>query len=169
MVQLRKATYHEISIIMNIIEQGKQHLKEQGIDQWQDGYPNSETIREDIDKGVGYCIVSQDQVAGYICISFEKEKDYEQIDGKWHSEQSYLVVHRLVMSDTFRGSHMTKDIFSFIENVGFQNGYFSVRIDTHEDNKKMQYVLRKYGFSYCGIVFVNRAKRLAYDKIFQLE
>lgn len=167
MVKLKKATYNEVSTIMNIIEQAKLHLKEQGIDQWQDGYPNGETVQEDIDKGVGYCIFCEKQVAGYVCISFETEKDYEQIEGSWNKEEPYVVVHRFAMSDEFRGKHLTQDIFSSIETMGLDQKCSSIRIDTHENNKKMQYVLQKNSFSYCGIVFISGGKRLAFDKILQ--
>lgn len=167
MVQLKHTTNNETPIIINIIEQGKQHLKEQGIDQWQDGYPNEAILKEDIYKKRGYCIVHNKQIIGYVCISFEKEEDYEQIDGNWNSKESYVVVHRFVICNEFRGKHFTKDIFSAIEKMGFENQCSSIRIDTHEDNKKMQYVLQKCGFSYCGIVLVGGAKRFAYDKILQ--
>ena len=41
----------------------------------------------------------------------------------------------------------------------------TLRIDTHEDNKTMQALLTKNGFSYCGIIHLeNGDPRLAYQK-----
>ena len=41
----------------------------------------------------------------------------------------------------------------------------AIRIDTHRDNKIMQHNLLKYGFTYCGIIYLaNGDERLAYQK-----
>lgn len=40
---LRQTKLEDISRVMEIINQAKCYFKENGIDQWQDGYPNEET------------------------------------------------------------------------------------------------------------------------------
>ena len=30
----------------------------------------------------------------------------------------------------------------------------NIRIDTHRDNKPMRHLLEKYGFTYCGIIYL---------------
>jgi hypothetical protein len=43
-----------------------------------------------------------------------------------------------------------------------------MRIDTHEDNMGMQQLLKKLGYSYCGVIFLgNEDKRLAFEKLFK--
>ena len=46
---------------MRLINQAKAYMKEQGIDQWQDGYPNEASIANDIAHDYSYviCILSQ--------------------------------------------------------------------------------------------------------------
>ncbi len=40
-----------------------------------------------------------------------------------------------------------------------------LRIDTHQDNKIMQHVILKNGFTYCGIIYTgDGSPRLAYEK-----
>ena len=42
----------------------------------------------------------------------------------------------------------------------------NIRIDTHKDNKIMQGLLERHGFSYCGIIYLlNGAPRLAYQRL----
>jgi len=42
----------------------------------------------------------------------------------------------------------------------------SLKIDTHEDNHEMQYLVKKLGYVYCGIIFTQyHAKRLAFEKV----
>ena len=41
-----------------------------------------------------------------------------------------------------------------------------LRIDTHEDNKPMQHLVEKYGFSRRGIIYTdNGSPRIAYDRL----
>jgi len=42
----------------------------------------------------------------------------------------------------------------------------NIRIDTHKDNHIMQHNLAKYGFQYCGIIYIaSGAERLAYQRL----
>ncbi len=42
----------------------------------------------------------------------------------------------------------------------------NIRIDTHLDNRIMQHVIKKYGFTYCGIIYLASGdERLAYQLI----
>ena len=39
-------------------------------------------------------------------------------------------------------------------------------MDTHDDNLSMQRFLTKYGFNYCGTIYLeNKEKRRAYEKL----
>ena len=41
----------------------------------------------------------------------------------------------------------------------------NVRIDTHRENKTMRRIIERYGFKYCGIIYLlNGDERLAYQK-----
>ena len=49
---LRPTKIEDISRVIDIINQAKTYFKNNDIDQWQDGYPNEETIEKDIEKSV---------------------------------------------------------------------------------------------------------------------
>ena len=87
MIQLRQAKTEELGISMKIIEEARAYLKEQGSDQWQDGYPDLERIRMDIEMGKGYLLETDDDgqaiPAGYLCLDFDGEPAYREIDGAW--------------------------------------------------------------------------------------
>ena len=41
-----------------------------------------------------------------------------------------------------------------------------MRIDTHEENLGMQGLLKKLGYHYCGVIYLeNNDKRLAFEKL----
>ena len=42
----------------------------------------------------------------------------------------------------------------------------NIRIDTHRDNRIMQHNIEKYGFTYCGIIYLaNGDERFAYQRL----
>ena len=47
-MKLRLTTTNDLNAVMTIINQAKKYFKEQGINQWQDGYPNENSIINDI-------------------------------------------------------------------------------------------------------------------------
>jgi acetyltransferase len=97
-MKLQIVKEEDFEIAMNMINVAKQHLKEQGIDQWQNGYPDEACIHNDIINKRGYFLSDENQELGYLCIDFDGEPAYEKLDGKWLSDGKYVVVHRLALS-----------------------------------------------------------------------
>ena len=69
------------------------HLRESGIDQWQNNYPNEEIVQEDIARGNNYILVEDGKVIGTVVLSFAEEESYKQIyDGQWLCGLAYAVI-----------------------------------------------------------------------------
>ena len=49
-MEIRKSHLDDVQRIMTLIHQAQNYFKQQNIDQWQDGYPQSLDIIEDIQK-----------------------------------------------------------------------------------------------------------------------
>lgn len=159
----------DLPLIMQWMAQAKQHLKDQGIDQWQDGYPNTESITQDIVAQKGFLAILQTEQAaeafGYLCIDFDGEPAYDTlVGGEWHTGTPYAVVHRITISDTHKGHGLADRLFSLADDycTAHQMQYF--RIDTSPENLKMRHLLEKNGFTACGTVFYDSGERIAYDK-----
>ncbi|SDX31289.1 GNAT family N-acetyltransferase [Tepidimicrobium xylanilyticum] len=166
-MEFRKAIESDIDNIMNIIKQAQDYFKEQGIDQWQNNYPNPEVVREDIDRGYGYVLLKKGEIVGTVAVSFDGEKTYEKIyDGQWISNFDYAVIHRLAIDSNYKGQGLASIIVKNIEKMCLRENIKSIRIDTHEDNESMQRLIQKNGFKYCGIIHLrDNSKRLAFEKI----
>lgn len=103
-MEFRKAVKADVLEIMEIIKDAQDYLKEQRIDQWQNGYPNIETIIKDIEYGNGYVLVKDSNIVGYVVAVFGEEKSYEFIyERKWLSSQPYVVIHRLAIDSKYKG------------------------------------------------------------------
>ena len=167
-MEFRKSTKSDITKIMDIVKQAQAYFKEQNIDQWQNNYPNEEVINNDIENGESYVMLENGNIIATTVISFTKETSYENIlDGKWITNGDYGVIHRIAVDNTHKGKGLSHKIIKYAEEVCKQNNIHSIKVDTHEDNILMQSLLKKNGFEYCGIVYLeDGGKRVAFEKTF---
>lgn len=165
MTYLRKAEIKDLPAIMQLIQEARVFLGKSGSDQWQGLYPAQENVLDDMDKGQGYVLDVNGKVAAYSAVITGEDPAYTKItDGAWANDSlDYVTVHRIAISDDFRGQGLTKFLFSNIFSLMNARGYQDFRVDTHEMNKIMQSVFVREGFTYRGIVQID-GKRLAYQR-----
>jgi GNAT superfamily N-acetyltransferase len=163
---LRKAQPNEVPIIWNILQDAIEQRKQDGSRQWQDGYPNEFTVKDDIEKGVGYVLVENKLILAYAAIIFDKEPAYEVIEGKWLTNGDYAVVHRVATSKLAKGKGVATKFFQMMEDLCIDKNVFSIKVDTNFDNIPMLKILDKLTYTYCGEVYFRGAARKAYEKIF---
>ncbi|MGN1183503.1 MAG: GNAT family N-acetyltransferase [Faecalibacillus sp.] len=160
---LRKTKNEDIKRVIEIIEQAKCYFKSHDIDQWQDGYPNIDSIQEDINNNEAYVLEDKGKILGTCMITIHGEPTYNIIDGKWLSQDDYICVHRIAVDDEYKGNGLASVILD--QAIAMYPNYHSLRMDTHKDNISMQRFLTKYGFCYCGIItLLSGAYRRAYEK-----
>lgn len=152
--------------------QGRAFLRAAGVDQWQDGYPDLTDVLADIEEGVSYLLTADSKAAASMAVT-ENEPTYDRIyDGKWLTgeEKNYLAVHRVCVGDSFKRKGLTKVLYDFAATLAKEKGKFSLRADTHKDNRAMREALKKNGFCECGRIFLESgAERIAYEKILNRE
>lgn len=161
-----KASAEEVTEIGILFEKGKQFLKQQGIKQWQGSHsPSAAVAATDIQNGIGYVLRAQNgEIAAYAAIIPGIDSSYLEIDGHWLSDGPYCAVHRVVVSDAFKGQGLAKQLLAHCKEVARMLGASSVRIDTHAHNQIMQKVILHSGFVYCGeITLFYGDKRNAYE------
>ena len=128
--------------------------------QWGEGYPSLDDVKADIERDGAYVVEDDGQIVAYFAFLPSPEPTYSTIyDGKWVDDtRQYHVVHRIASMPDAHG------VFKSIMDFGFKQEC-NIRIDTHRDNHIMQHVIMKYGFTYCGIIFLlNGDERLAYQR-----
>ncbi|MDR1801181.1 MAG: GNAT family N-acetyltransferase [Lachnospiraceae bacterium] len=178
-VSVRKAVFGDLPAIMLIIEQAKVFLRDCGIKQWQDGYPQPEDIESDIENKEGYVLVKENgfsqsgsvsaAIAGYFCLAKRDEPDYAIIDGAWLNDEPYGVIHRSAIDNESKGKGLSKVIFDFAKKSCIEDGIYNLRVDTQDENTRMQHIILKNGYTFCGIVQVPEGPRKAYQINFRAD
>ena len=158
---VRPAVMNDIPRILQLVDHSRSIMRANGnFVQW-DGYPGSDLIGSDIDRGIGHVVVADGQAVGYFALLLDPEPTYAYIeDGAWLEDTlPYYVIHRIASLPQVHG--IFKGIINYTARL---TG--NIRIDTHKDNRIMQHLLEKHGFSYCGIIYLaNGDPRLAYQRL----
>ncbi len=165
-MKIRHSTEKDISQMMRLIQQAQSYFKRNGIDQWQDGYPNEQQLANDISKKHSY-VLFDEKVIGTMYFSIEDDLNYAKINGQWKTKhQPYAVIHRIVVDEDMKGHNLAKEMLLYAQQQCQKQNIQSIRIDTHQDNLSMQAFLNKNGFEYCGqISLENGAPRIAFEKL----
>ena len=159
-MEIRKTKLEELDQVMAIYAHARQFMAEQGNpNQWGTTKPAKEQIVADIEQGNSYVCVENGEIAAVFFYSNEEDPTYAKIyEGAWTNDKPYGVVHRIASAGIVKGAG------SFCLNWAFsQCG--NLKIDTHRDNIVMQNTLKKNGFVYCGIIYLEDGEpRMAYQK-----
>lgn len=164
-MMLRKAVYSELPAIWEILQQAIQQRKQDGSQQWQNGYPNEQTVRDDIANGYAYVLVDNSTIIAYAAIIVGVEPAYNELIGKWLTNNEYVVVHRLATANECKQKGIATHLLCEVERICVEQKVYSIKVDTNFDNVPMIKMLDKLNYTYCGEVYYNGAPRRAYEKI----
>ncbi|MDO4164873.1 MAG: GNAT family N-acetyltransferase [Bacteroides sp.] len=163
MISIRKTEIADLDRLMDIFEQARHIMRQSGnLKQWTGGYPTPDILRQDIANGNSYvCLDESEKIIGTFAFIPGEEPTYNHIyEGAWiDNVRPYATIHRLASTLDSRGVAT-----ACLEWCGRQCD--NLRADTHRDNHILQHILSKYGFRYCGIIYLkNGDERLAYQRI----
>lgn len=128
--------------------------------QWGNSFPPEAMLREDICRQQLYVLEDRGRVHGVFVFVIGEDSSYSVIEGgTWLSDSPYGTIHRVASDGEVRG--VFREIVTFCEAR-----MHHLRIDTHENNRVMQYLIEKNGFQKCGVIYVeDGTPRLAYEKL----
>ena len=155
--KIRKASPADMEQILDIYALARKFMADNGNPtQWKDGYPQRQMLEEDIGLGRLY-VVEEKAICGVFMFEVGDDPTYEYIEGSWTSTTPYGVIHRIAGV----GGGVFAAALEYCTGV-----IHHLRIDTHEDNKPMQHVVEKAGFSRRGIIYVaDGTPRIAYGRV----
>ena len=172
-IEIRKSTCEDVSRLLEIFDEARGTIKALGIDQWQNGYPHTNVIHDDIDHGESYSVVCDGEICGTFALIEQGEPTYDKIfDGAWLTDEGlaadpdYFAIHRVAILVKMRGCGIATKIIEFAADKARLAGKRSLRIDTHRGNVVMRRMLEKHGFAHCGTIFLDSGdERVAYEKL----
>lgn len=166
MYTVRRTEERDLEAVMRIYERAVVFMRASGnLHQWGNGYPGEELILADIKAGWSFAIEQDGEILAVFAYIEGEDPTYRRIEqGGWLTSGSYGTVHRLASAGTESG--MAKVCFDCCAEMAREHGCVSLRVDTHRDNTVMQHLVEKYGFLYCGVIYIaDGSPRLAYERV----
>ena len=155
---MRRANADEAPRVMEILEDGKRSIARFGILQWQQGYPNLDSVRHDI--RMGSCYVAQEasgELVGTLALFFTADPEYKHAAVTWLTDAAghrdavpYASIHRCATSASALGKGVMRFLFTAAEDIARRQGKRSIRIDTHPGNLAMLRFLGRLGYAEIG-------------------
>ncbi len=155
--KIRPATETDLLEIEKIYTAARRFMAENGNPaQWVDGYPKRELLEGDLSRGNLYVAENGQGIAGVFVFVIGEDPTYGYIEGgTWRADSTYGTIHRIAS----RGKGVFSAALEFCKSRCSH-----IRVDTHADNKPMQHLAEKHGFSRRGIIYVaDGTPRIAYD------
>jgi ribosomal protein S18 acetylase RimI-like enzyme len=143
---IRKATLIDIDSILDIVKDCAKYMIKKGIYQWNEFYPNSEVFKTDVFRNELYVYELDEEIVGCIVISEIIDEEYKPVT--WLTDScKNLYVHRLAVSPDKQGQGIAQQLMTFAENLGRENSYSSIRLDTFSQNERNQKFYEVRGYS----------------------
>ena len=152
-MEIKQATLSDLESLMKIFEGAKAIMRASGnLHQWNDGYPSPDIVIKDIESGHCYVVCDDGCIIATMALIPGPDTTYTCIEGKWPDDKPYYVIHRIATLSPGRKTAVR--MFEWAFRHISEKGYDTIRIDTHRDNVIMKHVLTKYGFSECGVIYL---------------
>lgn len=148
---IRKANKTDLENIMKMYKSCVKGMLENGIDQWDDTYPNSNIISEDLNFGTYYVAEIDGIIIGGVNIDKNQDDTYLALDWEDKSD-SFLVVHRLGVKEEFWNKKIGKYLMLFTEKLVIEKELKSIRLDTYSGNPKAMEFYRRLGYAELGTI-----------------
>ena len=146
---IRKANKKDLNDIMKMYASCIKGMINNGIDQWDNTYPNIQIINNDVSANTYYVSEINNTIIGGINIDNNQDPTYFKINWIDKSNQ-FLVVHRLAVKEEFWNKKIGKELMLFAEELVLKKGLKSIRLDTYSGNPKAINFYLKLGYTKLG-------------------
>ena len=150
-MEFRKAVLKDLPEVLSLYKKATQHMIDQGIEQWNDFYPNEKILKSDIEREFMYLNMQDNQITSVFVLNQECDPGYA--DGNWrYPLSSFAVVHRLCVNPAFQHQGFGTRAMLAAESIIKGMNIDSVRLDAYSLNPAALRLYEKLGYSNIGTV-----------------
>jgi ribosomal protein S18 acetylase RimI-like enzyme len=149
---IRRATLLDIDPILEITKSCAKHMVDQGIEQWNEFYPDKKSFTTDVKRNELYVLEEQNSVLGCIVISTFMDDEYKQVKWKTHNINN-IYIHRVAVNPNSQGKGYAQKLMAFAEQFAIDKNYTSIRLDTFSQNKRNQKFYELRGYKKLGDIY----------------
>ena len=150
-MEFRTATPDDLDALVSLYGAATQDMLRQGIDQWDEYYPDREILTEDVESGDMTLGLLDGEPACAWVVNREYEPEY--VSGAWeHTGGDFCVLHRLCVNPELQGRGLAQQAMARMEKNALDKGFDSVRLDVFSQNLHAQRLYERLGYKRTGEV-----------------
>ena len=150
-MEFRTATIDDLDALVALYGAATQDMLRQGIDQWDEYYPDREILTEDVESGDMTLGLLDGEPACAWVVNREYEPEY--VSGAWeHTGGDFCVLHRLCVNPELQGRGLARQAMARMEKNALDKGFDSVRLDVFSQNLHAQRLYERLGYKRTGEV-----------------
>jgi len=159
-----KIELQDLNDVMLLIKEAVAEMERLDIHQWDEVYPDEQTIFLDIQAESMFGIFKNEELAGIVVLNKEQSPEYSSI--KWELFNVVpLVMHRLCVRPKFQGKGIAKQLLKFSEQFAINNNCQSIRLDAFSGNRFALNLYDDNGYEKRGMVTFRKGNFYCYEKI----
>jgi ribosomal protein S18 acetylase RimI-like enzyme len=147
---IRKAVPGDIAQLMSLVRRCIQGMRDGGIDQWDEVYPDRQTILADVRAGTAHVAVSEGRLVGMVVLSDQQEPEYAEV--AWEHGGRPAVVHRLMVDPPWQSRRVGRLLMQLAEERAAALGYGCIRLDAFCENPRAIRFYERAGYRRVGRV-----------------
>ena len=148
----------EIDAILSLTRACGKHMREHGIDQWDENYPDRASLLHDVNTETLFAYREGDEVLGIVVLNESQDEEYSEINWSTSDTDKNIVVHRLAVRPDQQGKGIARMLMDFAEKWAKSHKYDAIRLDTFSQNPRNQRFYRNRGYTDLGSVFLKYKK-----------
>lgn len=153
---------YEVDAIIALTKACGKHLRDNGIDQWDENYPDRASIERDIETQTLFAYREGESIVGIVVLNEFQDEEYNEINWLTDERSRNLVVHRLAVDPIHQGKGIARALMDFAEQHAAEQHYDSIRLDTFSQNPRNQQFYKRRGYTELGAVFLKYKKEHPY-------
>lgn len=131
-------------------------MRSQGIEQWDERYPNVEVLEKDIAENTLYVAWSGEEMLGMVVLNTFQDPEYAELN--WRCPAPVLVVHRLCVSPAAQKMGVARALMNYAESFAREQGYASIRLDAFTQNPRAVALYERRGYRRVGKVLFRKGE-----------
>lgn len=161
-MKIRLGYPEELDVVHAIVKAATHHMDAQGIPQWDEIYPDRETLSKDIERQELHIIEVEDRIAGIIVLNEDQSPEYAAL--QWMYPGRALVVHRLTIDPAYQRKGLATRLMDFAEETATNKGYDCIRLDAFIRNPAACALYETRGYRRAGKVHFRKGEFYCYEK-----
>lgn len=166
-VILRKAHAADADELLMLVRYCVAAMRGAGIEQWDEVYPNAETIARDIGADTLDLLCEGDEIVACITVDQNMDPLWQGMDWTVESEPA-SAVHRLMVHPSRQGRGYAKLLMQHAETVARQQGCRSLRLDTFLLNPTAMRLYPSLGYRRTGTAMMRKGEFVGFEKLLPL-